>query len=144
VFGSARRAAALEARVAELEQQVRLLGGQLEAARPLLADERRLEALATRAASAVQAAEPLGQRAEMKLDTPYLAERTGFVSVYFAGVWNAQVKLLVGQENPPTSCVCVVSHDNGGALVRAGEWWIAQSNSSRTNLSFRVHFTPLF
>jgi hypothetical protein len=80
----------------------------------------------------------------MKLDTLYLAERTGFVSVYFDGGRNARVKLLVGPENPPTTCVGEVYNDYAGALVRAGEWWIARSNNSRTDLSFRVHFTPLF
>ncbi|GGM80107.1 hypothetical protein GCM10011609_14950 [Lentzea pudingi] len=141
MFGSARRTA-LETKVAELEQQVRALSGQLEAVRPLLADAARLDALAARAAVAVGTAEPLGERVEARLDTPYLAERTGFVSVYFDGGRTARVKLLVGPENPPTYCVGEVYADHLGGVVRAGEWWIAESNSKRPGL--RVHFTPLF
>lgn len=152
MFGSARQAA-LETRVAELEQQVRVLNGQLEAVRPLLADAGRLEALAARAEAAVRALEPqaetLAEGFDGKLDTLYRAETTGFVAVYFDTGWNAHVRLLVGPTNPPTRCVGEVrlTSDHSayaGGVVRAGEWWIAESDSNRQDLKFHVHFTPVF
>jgi hypothetical protein len=154
MFGSEQREG-LERRIVELERVVQTLTAQVDAARPLLADTTRLEALTARAEAAAEALEartmqvPLGEGFEGRIDTLYRAEATGFVAVYFVTGRTAKVQLLVGPRNPPTRVVGVVDsrgqHDSyAGGIVRAGEYWTAASNSKRPNLNFRVHFTPLF
>ena len=149
------RQEALERRIVELERMVQVLAAQVDVVRPLLGDTARLESLAVRAEAAVRALEargvsvPLGEGFEGRIDTLYQAGVTGFVAVYFVTGRTAKVQLLVGPSNPPTRVVGVVdsrgTHDSyAGGIVRAGEYWMAASNSGRPNLDFRVHFTPLF
>ncbi|WP_433264322.1 hypothetical protein ACQPZF_34720 [Actinosynnema sp. CS-041913] len=156
MFGTKRRLEALQATVSELERQVRALSAQVEAARPLLADAARVEALTSSARSALTAlenrAEPLGigrPRFDGKLDTVYRADVLGFVAVYVGVGRTADVRLLVGRENPPTECVGVLDtggerNSYAGAIVRPGEHWLAASTRPDANPAFVVHFTPLF
>ena len=133
MFGSEQQEA-LERRIAELERVVQELTVRADAT---------AVALAARTSPA-----PLGAGFEGQLDTLYRAEVTGFVAVYFVTGRTAKVQLLVGQDNPPTRVVGVVDsrgsqHSYAGGIVRAGEFWVAAATSKRSNLNFRIHFTPL-
>ncbi len=92
---------------------------------------------------------PLGERFDARLDTVYRAAVPGYVAIYFDTGWTATVSLLVGTENPPTRSVGVIEswserNSYAGGIVRAGEYWMASSDSERPDLKFRIHFTPLF
>jgi hypothetical protein len=154
MFGAGQQEA-LERRIVELERVVQTLAAQVDAARPLLADTTRLQALTARAEAAAEALAartvpvPLGAGFEGQIDTLYRAEVTGFVAVYFVTGRTAKVQLLVGPSDPPTRVVGVVDsrgsqQSYAGGIVRAGEYWVAASSSRRPNLNFQVHFTPLF
>jgi hypothetical protein len=142
---------ALYARMQELEGRVERLTGLLG---NLLDDEDRharltdltertgaaLRALETRA-EAVGVGEP---RFEAALDTVYRARSHGYVAVYFVGGRTAQMRLLVGPRNPPTTSIGSANNSYMGGIVRPGEYWMAATHRPGLKAGFECIFTPLF
>jgi plasmid stabilization system protein ParE len=116
----------------------------------------RAHALAARIAELHAALETGGRgpaltapRSKLVLNRVYRAEWTGYVSFYFDGTGRMdRVQVLVGNEDPPTECVCESIVDSyAAAVVRKGEYWVARSprswNDERSSESdVKCVFTP--
>jgi hypothetical protein len=160
MFGS--RHKATEARLAAAETVIERLVEETAAARQLIADTRHLERLSERAERLRDAAETALKgvqgaaiaagvhrpRFKAERNKVYQAEATGYVSLYFQGGFTDRIEILVGPEDPPQECVCMVNTRNeinsyAGAIVRVGEYWVARSERSGRS-GFVCVFTPLF
>lgn len=160
-MGSRRELRSLRARVQELEGQVAVLVEQLDAARPLLDDSRRVQELSERiagvAAGADTALKLLGERAARtglaqarfrpKVGVTYRAQVSGYVTAHYVGGRNDVLSLLVGREDPPTECVCTADCRHGinsylAGVIRAGEYWMITYRHS-AECGFATMFTPL-
>lgn len=148
--------AALRARVDQLEREVERLHAATDMARPLLDDAGRLADLADEArrcgdsaAAAVDtmraltAAAGIGQpRIRAQLNTIYQAKTTGYVWLFFVGGVTEPAEILVGTKRPPTESVATaLSGAYAGAIVRAGEYWMARAKNR--NAGYRCIFSPL-
>lgn len=147
---------ALYARLQELEGRVERLTGALGA---LLEDEERyarLTDLSERTGAALRALETRAEqvgvgeaRFEADLDTVYRAKTHGYVAVYFVGGRTARMRLLVGQQSPPTTSVGYANSSGEinsymGGIVRPGEYWMAATHSPGMKAGFECIVTPLF
>jgi hypothetical protein len=152
----AARDEALYARIQELEGRVERLTGLLG---NLLDDDdrhARLTDLAERTGAALRALETRAESAglaeprfEAALDTIYHAKTYGYVAVYFVGGRTARMRLLVGQQSPPTTSVGQANAGSEinsymGGIVRPGEYWMAATHRPGMNAGFECIFTPIF
>jgi hypothetical protein len=163
MFGSGKRIEKLERELAEVRGELSSLQTELTRVRPILSDLKHLERirsdlerirLAAEAASEGLRAQPnvesLHQaRRKVPLDSVQLAKTTGYVSIYFDGGRTDVVRLLVGSTEPPDDCVCEANSTNdinsyAGGIVRAGEYWRAQSKVGASRSGFICWFTPLY
>lgn len=164
MFGRRRDLAALQFQVETLERRIRRLEEENAAARSLLKDVRQLEDLTERIATLRKDAESAAKntntptlasgtnrgpssRFRPRLNVVYQAETAGYVSLYFAGGYTDQIRILVGPEKPPAECVCEANSTNefnsyAGAIVQAGEYWTAESKRGGGS-GVRCVFTPL-
>jgi len=152
----------MQERIDALEQQVAELGRALGTARAVAGDSRRLERVAEEAARLSAAADArlreLAERAghsgvgrprkEPELGRLHRAEVSGYLAIYFAGGRTNTIKILVGPEDPPTTCVGELNVTNdlnayAGAVVREGEYWTTESRHDNMS-GFRCVFTPLY
>jgi hypothetical protein len=88
------------------------------------------------------------ERVEVKLNQVYRADMTGYVSAFFVGGYTDKLELLVGPEDPPTSCICALNTTNdlnsyAGGIVRPGEYWMAKSKRGDKS-GVKCVFTPVF
>jgi hypothetical protein len=152
---------AMRQRIDALEQQVAELSQALASARAVARDGQRLEQVAEQTARLSAAADAtlheLSERAgrggvarprqQPELGKVHRAEVSGYLAVYFVGGRTNTIKILVGPDDPPTTCVGELNVTNdlnayAGAVVRQGEYWTTQSRHH--NLSgFHCMFTPL-
>lgn len=147
---------ALYARIQELEGRVERLTGLL--GNLLDEDDRhaRLTDLAERTGAALRSLETRaeaagigGPRFEAALDTVYHAKTHGYVAVYFVGGRTARMRLLAGQQNPPSTSIGQANSSGEinsymGGIVRPGEYWMAATHRPGMKAGFECIFTPLF
>jgi septal ring factor EnvC (AmiA/AmiB activator) len=163
MFGTRKTIEKLEREVSELRGEVSRLATELTRVRPLLADAQQVERsladlerlrLAARAAcdemnSHVDAVQLHQARHTVPLNSVRFAKVTGYVALYFDGGRTDVVRLLVGPDDPPENCVCEANssykiNSYAGGIVRAGEYWKAESKVGATGTGFICVFTPLY
>lgn len=135
-----------------LTRRVTQLESQLAAAEPLLRDANHLAALAEQANRLNHATESalrdlleqspgIGKpRFEVALNTVYLADSPGYVSMVFRSGRTGSVQILAGPTDPPTEPVSFPGDTYVGGFIRRGEFWTV---STPGKPAFQGTFTPI-
>ena len=83
------------------------------------------------------------RRLSCRVNTVYLAEYTGYVSIFFTGGWMSRVELVAGPENPPTEVISALEgelNSYAGGVIRRGEYWMARAKRDKAGV--QCVFTP--